>query len=289
MINKLGTILPQRMIVEIQKFEIDQGFIEEIRIRRNRQAYMVVGGKNKILNIIATDYEMQNILACISHNSLYAYRDTIVNGYITLENGIRIGVIGRAGVEHSRVVGVYEINEFSIRIPHNIIVNCDEIKDLAYKNSILIYSPPGEGKTTLLRSLILKLSCGKNAKRVGVIDTRAELLFGLERKDLLVSMLVGYPRKIGIEIAVRSMNSQILVCDEIGDDNDAGAIIDAQGAGVPIIATCHGSSLKDILSHKGINNLHRAHIFDYYVGIRRAENLCFNYSISDWEEANAFI
>ena len=289
MINKLTTILPNRMIAEIQKIEIEKGFIEEIRIRRNRQAYMVVAGQNVVLNIVATDYEMKNILACISHNSLYAYRDTIVNGYISLENGIRIGVAGRAGVEDNRVIGVYEINEFSIRIPNNIIANCSEIKDLAKNSSILIYSPPGEGKTTLLRSLILKLTSGKDAKRVGVIDTRAELLFGLDRKDLLVSVLVGYPRKVGIEIAVRSMNSQIIVCDEIGDDNDACAIIDAQGAGVPIIASCHGSSLKDILSHRGIRNLHHSHIFDYYIGIKRSENLSFDYSISDWEGANAFI
>lgn len=82
------------------------------------------------------------------------------------------------------------------------------------------------------------------------------------------------------------MNAQIITCDEIGDDSDASAIIDAQGAGVPIIATCHGNSIKDILSHTGINNLHKARIFDYYVGIKRKPNFEFEYSIHSREEVN---
>ena len=287
MTEKLRTILPERIFLAVQKAKKQGGVIEEIRIRRTRQAYMVISGKNVMLDIIGSDAEMQEILSAISHNSLYAYRDTIVNGYITLENGIRVGVIGRAGVEQSKIIGVYDINEFSIRIPNNILVNCGEILELAEKSSILFFSPPGEGKTTLLRALIMKLSSGRNAKRVGVIDTRAELLYGLERKDLLVSLLLGYPRKNGIEIAVRTMNSQIIVCDEIGDASDADAIVEAQGAGIPIIASCHGSSVKDIMSHKGIRILHSSRIFDYYIGIKRTEDFGFVYSIYSWEEANA--
>lgn len=289
MIQKLRSILPERILGALKKAKNQDGIIEEIRIRRMRQAYMVISGQNVMLDIIASDTEMQEILSAISHNSLYAYRDTIVNGYVTLENGIRIGVIGRAGVEQNKIIGVYEINEFSIRIPNNILVNCTEILELAKRNSILFFSPPGEGKTTLLRSLIVKLSSGRNAKRVGVIDTRAELLYGLERKDLLISLLLGYPRRNGIEIAVRTMNSQIIVCDEIGDASDADAIVEAQGAGIPIIASCHGSSIKDIMSHKGISTLHSARIFDHYIGIKRTEDLGFVYSICSWEEADVDI
>ena len=82
------------------------------------------------------------------------------------------------------------------------------------------------------------------------------------------------------------MNAQIIACDEIGDEKDASAIIDAQGAGIPIIATCHGSSIRDILSHTGINNLHKSGICDYYVGIKRKSDFDFDYSICTWEEAS---
>ena len=286
---KIKEILPYRMIREIEKRMSNDLILEEIRIRLNRQAYIVLGGMNIIINYVATDDEMLKILKIISHYSLYAYKDTLSQGYISLDNGIRVGVIGRASVEGDNIIGVYNISEFVIRLPHIIDVECNEIVNLSDKGSLLIYSPPGVGKTTLLRSMIQKISQGYNAKRSAVIDTRGELSFNLDNKDLLVSILSGYPRKKGIEIAVRTMNAQIIFCDEIGDEQDASAIIDAQGAGVPIIATCHGSSLKDILSHTGISNLHKSRIFEYYVGIVREKDRQFSYNINTWGEANAFI
>lgn len=285
MIEKLKEILPLRIYVAIKEAEKD-GQIEEIRIRKNRQAYIIQNASNRYINVIANESEILSTLEKISHHSLYAFRDTIANGYISVGNGIRIGIIGRASVEKTNVVGIYEISEFAIRIPNAIKINCENLAELAKNNSILIYSPPGVGKTTLLRSLIYKLSLGENAKRISVIDTRGELALGLENKSLLISILSGYPRKIGIEIAVRCMNAQIIACDEIGDENDASAIIDAQGAGIPIIATCHGNSIKDILSHTGIKNLHKAQIFNYYVGITRKPNMEFNYLINAREEVN---
>lgn len=285
MIEKLKDFLPLRIYLAIKEAQ-NYGLIEEIRIRKNRQAYIIQNGNNNYINIIANESEILSILEKISRHSLYAYRDTIANGYISLGEGIRIGVIGRAGVENEHIIGVYDISEFAIRIPNRINVSCTTILKLAENNSLLIYSPPGVGKTTLLRSLIFNLSHGSNAKRIAVIDSRGELGLGLEDKSLLVSILSGYPRKLGIEIAVRTMNAQIIACDEIGDEKDASAIIDAQGAGIPIVATCHGNSIQDILSHTGINNLHRSHIFDYYIGIRRKQDFELDYSISAWEEIN---
>lgn len=283
---KVKEILPYRLINEIEKHFNKSDILEEIRIRRGRQAYIVLSGKNLSINYVASDNEMLSILKAVSHYSLYAYRDTISQGYISLGNGIRIGIIGRASVENGEIIGVYDISEFAIRLPHSIKVKCDEVIRLCSYGSLLIYSPPGVGKTTLLRSMIHKLSQGYEAKRCSVIDTRGELCFGLDGADLLVSILSGYPRKKGIEIAVRTMNAQMIFCDEIGDDQDASAIIDAQGAGIPIIASCHGSSLDDILSHTGIYNLHKAKIFKHYVGIKRGEDNAFIYKIDTWGGAN---
>ena len=286
---KIREILPLRLIKEIEKQEKSDTLLEEIRIRRGRQAFVVSGGINILINFVATDEEMLKILKTVSHYSLYAYKDTISQGYISLDNGIRIGIIGRASAENGSIIGVYDISEFAIRLPHSIKIECNDILELSKNNSVLIYSPPGIGKTTLLRSMINRIAYGYQAKRTAVIDTRGELAFELEGKDLLVSILSGYPRKKGIEIAVRTMNAQIIFCDEIGDEQDAAAIIEAQGAGVPIIATCHGSSLSDILSHSGIYNLHKARIFGYYVGISRGSAKNFIYRINTWGEANDYL
>ena len=281
--EKLKEILPLRIYLSIKSME-NEGMIEEIRIRKDRQAYIIQNGLNKFIDIIATNDEMLDILNEISHYSLYAFRDTIANGYISLGEGIRIGIIGRASIENERIVGIYDICEFAIRLPHKIKVNSQEILNIVRENSTLIYAPPGIGKTTLLRNLIFSISSGHKAKRIGVIDTRGELSSGLEEKNLLVSILSGYPRELGIEIAVRTMNSQIIVCDEIGNEKDANAIIEAQGAGIPIIATCHGSSVEDIISHSGIKKLHQAGIFNYYIGIKRRDNFVFDYNIKTRKE-----
>lgn len=283
MIKKIKEFLPIRIYRALECAQ-KYGIIEEIRIRKNRQAYIIINGTNQYIDIIATDEEIKYILEMISHHSLYAFKDTIINGFISLGNGIRIGLIGRASIENKAIIGIYDISEFAIRLPNKILLSCENIIELSRNNSILIYSPPGIGKTTLLRNLVFELSKGYNAKRIAVIDTRGELAYGLEDSELLVSILSLYPRRTGIEIAVRTMNAQIIVCDEIGNLEDSAAIIEAQGAGVPIIASCHGKSIQDILSHTGIRNLHDNHIFEYYIGIERTKNHQFNYNITNWRE-----
>ena len=285
--KRLKEILPVRIFDKISQLK-NQYSIEEIRIRKDRQAYIISNGFNTYIDIIANDQEMNSILSKISHNSLYAFRDTIAEGYISFGYGLRIGIIGRASVENGKILGVYEINEFAIRLPKHIKVDCTELLQLANNSSMLIYASPGVGKTTLLRNLIINLAGYIYSKRVGVIDTRGELAYGLEDKKLLISILSGYPRREGIEIAVRTMNSQIIACDEIGNKTDADAIIDAQGAGVPIIATCHGSTISDIFSHTGIKKLHTARIFSYYIGITRTNEGQFNYTVHTWEEAQKY-
>ena len=102
-------------------------------------------------------------------------------------------------------------------------------------------------------------------------------------------MLSGYPRGLGIEIATRTLNAQLIACDEIGADCEAEAIISAQNSGVPFVATAHADSISGLVKRSAILKLHKAGIFGRYVGIRRTDDGIFRYTVSDWEEADAIL
>ena len=124
--------------------------------------------------------------------------------------------------------------------------------------------------------------------RVIVVDTRNELMQVPSGGQNCLDILVGYPKAEGIEIATRTMNAEIIVCDEIGSDEDVNAVLSAQNCGVPILATSHAASLGGLLRRSGIYRLHKACAFDMYVGLKRVvDQEEYIYDITSWEEADS--
>ena len=154
---------------------------------------------------------------------------------------------------------------------------------------ILIYAPPGEGKTTLLRGVSVGLSGGDGQPplRTVVVDTRGELGFETEGRDLCLDILRGYPRARGVEIATRTLSAQVIICDEIGDTDEALSLISTHHGGVPLVATAHGGSVRELLRRTGLRLLHEARLFGAYVGIRRDGRGDFVYRVTPWEQAES--
>ena len=262
---------------------------EEIRLHRDRFATVTCGGRNYFTEIILTEEQMGEILKRMCGGSLYAYTDTICRGYLTMRDGIRVGVCGNAAMENHRVIGVSGISGLIIRIPHppqriytEPLINL--LRESKSTGGILIYAPPGVGKTTLLRKLALELSTREQGLRTVVVDSREELGATLYGADHTLDVLSGYPRSIGIEIAVRTLGAQVIICDEIGNGEDADAILQAANCGVPLIATTHAANAQELLRRPSITQLHRARVFFAYVGIQRHPAQGFQYFIQKSED-----
>lgn len=290
--HALRTLLPSRLVEEIARTNCRH--IEEIRLRCDRAVSLTTDRGNVMLSTVIRRGEMDSLLCSVCDNSIYAHTSTIKNGYVTIDGGIRVGLCGKAAFDGDKMIGVHSVSSMNIRIPRRIRDVGDSVCDLYSKmgaeRGILIYSPPGEGKTTLLRSVAAKLSSGRQPLRVAVIDTRGELSPTLDGEGLCLDILSGYPRGLGIEIATRTLNAQLIICDEIGDTKEADAIIAAQNCGVPFIASAHSSDVPSLLLRTGIRHLHRARVFGAYVGIKRmGAGSDFKYNITDWSEADAIL
>ncbi len=290
----LARLLPPELCCEIEAGVPPDRLLEEIRLRRDHTASLTVSGQNIRLGTVLTAARMEAILLAMCEGSIYAHSHTVNQGYLVLRDGIRVGVCGRLGLAGDTVTGVCEVSSLVIRVPHASPPIGGEIaallRRLSLTRGVLIYGPPAVGKTTLLRSVTALLAGGDRPLRVSVVDTRGELCYGLSSATLLVDLLSGYPKGLGISVAARTLSAELIVCDEIGDLEEAREIAGAHNCGVPLLASAHAAEIGELLARPGLRLLHEAHCFGAYVRLfRRPDAFDFDYRILDWEAADALL
>ncbi len=248
------------------------GKCNEIRLCCGGQAYITVCGKNVRTSVICTETDLRSTLTALCAHSLYTHAETIRDGYIFTDTGLRVGVCGRAVCKGGIVEIVNDISSLSIRIPARYIGTADSLYPFVVSedgvHGMLIWSPPGVGKTTALRELAFLVSGGSHPVRTALIDTRFELSAGIEGG--LMDVFSGYPRALGMEIAIRTMSPQIVFCDEIAGQEDAAAISQCAAAGVAVVASAHGGSIEDILTRPELRELISQGVFPTLVGLYRS-------------------
>ena len=275
MIKEVLKYLPQ-----ILQYEIDEQIknnseterqIEEIRLRVNRRASLKIGQEVKILKTIITQNDIKNTFEKICENSIYSYIKQISEGFITIEGGNRVGIVGSCVLENEKVTNINYISSLNFRIARQLkevsIPFLKYVIDLQNDTifNTIIASPPGGGKTTILRDLIRKISNGMpeinfTAKTCGVVDERGEIAAsakGIPQNDLgnLTDIIENVPKHTGMKILIRSMAPQIIACDEIGSKEDIEAIKYAINSGVKGIFTYHAQNLEEVMSNREIEKL----------------------------------
>lgn len=251
--------------------------LEEIRIRANKPVILKLRQVEIVLNYTITTNEIIGILQNICNNSIYTYQNQICNGFITLPGGNRVGIAGNVVIKDGQVSNISYIYSLNFRISHQINGASDNILKYVLdteNNTIyntLIVSPPGAGKTTIIRDLAKRISNGINEINfrgldVSIIDERGEIAAmtkGIIFNDVGIrtDVLDNVPKSMGIRMAVRSMAPKVIIADEIGNKDDVNIINYAICSGVKCIFTAHGSDMEDLLKNNEINKIINLQLF----------------------------
>ena len=279
----LSAYLPDRIKKAVKGIKNDYiNELEEIRIRSGLPLMGVFSGNDyfiseegnlshshqSALNITAKEVNLLFLLLC--EQSIYAYQDDIIRGFITLKGGHRAGICGTVVYEGERIKAIKDISSVNIRFSRQVEGCARDVFQHLIRNkediyNTLILSPPRCGKTTILRDLCRMISQGLDndrfkGLRTAVIDERSELAAsfrGVPQNDLgpRTDVLDGCRKSQGIEMMLRGMAPQVIIVDELGAKGDADAIQMAWNAGVRIIATAHAFGLEDFKRRLGVGQL----------------------------------
>lgn len=244
---------------------------EEFRLRRGRSPTLLAAGRERELGAEKVDERaLLAVLELSSDASMHAAGDALRRGYLTARGGVRVGVCGAVAAEGG-VLGLREVSSLAIRIPRAVRGAAAEVLPRLGSGGVLLLSPPGGGKTTLLRDLIRCLSDG--GERVGVADERGELggmwngelQFDLGRSTDVIS---GAPKAEAAMMLLRGMNCGTIAMDEISLAADAAAVEQLTGCGVRVLATVHAASPSDLARRAPLRELLALGAFESAVTIR---------------------
>lgn len=234
--NQIYTLLKNTLTKNLNL----QNDLQEIRIRVKRAILLKTRQADIVIDYQVNSNEILQILEKICDNSIYAYKNQICQGFLTIKGGHRVGITGTAIVENDKVINLKYITSLNFRIAKEIL-NCSnhllkEIIDLENNtiNNTLIVSPPGKGKTTMLRDIIRNISNGINninfkGMTCGVVDERGEIAAmykGIPQNDIGIrtDVIENISKSQGMKMLLRSMAPEVIACDEIGTKEDVEAI-----------------------------------------------------------------
>lgn len=259
--------------------------LNELRLRAEEPISVQYNGKRGFLAesgfatvgenaYIAHAKDISDVLFLACEKSVYSYSDNMVNGFLTLSDGCRIGVCGRIVKDRGEIVAIRDFSSLNIRVPHAVAGCSNRVFGEVYPNlsSMLVIAPPGAGKTTFLRDII----CQFKGKKVNILvsDERNEIACVRGGKCFFdlgehVDVFANADKRYVFECGIRTMNPDIVVCDELFE-NDLSCLEICVAAGVKIFASVHAENIHGAKNRLGKKIME---LFDKFVVLGKKNHL----------------
>jgi stage III sporulation protein AA len=304
MIVSAFDVLPEKIRRCVRRYmgkvNITDEDVLELRMRINNPVYMTymsaTGGLTEWFFAdddccIVSRADIDAVIDRVTDYSPYAFENEIKQGFVTIKGGHRVGMAGQAVISDGKISNLKNISFINIRFAHQkkgcgeyvipYIINDGGILDT------LIISPPGCGKTTLLRDIIRLISTEKyTGENVAVVDERSEIAgcyMGEPQLNVGVrtDVLDACPKVEGMMMLIRSMNPDVIAVDEIGSRDDIDAIHYVSNCGCGILATVHGASVDDIRTKPVLRRLVEERRFERYIVLSKRQGVGTVESIFD--------
>lgn len=299
MLGGIMQVFPREIRPLFERVLQREKHLNEIRLRAGNPILILEGEREWFLNTKGeltevsaharslTSEELEKILQHMCHYSLYAFEEEIKQGYITISGGHRVGMVGQVVVEDKEKIRTIKyIRGINIRIAREIKGAAKDILPFLYEKgtprSALILSPPGCGKTTLLRDVVRSFSDGTvygKGVTVGVVDERSEIAgcyMGQPQNDVGIrtDVLDACPKVTGMMMLLRSMSPKVIAIDELGAEEELQMVRQIASCGCNVVATMHGEGVEDLIRRKWLDLMLEERLFEVLFVLKKEGNNC---------------
>jgi stage III sporulation protein AA len=248
---------------------MDLSAAEEIRLRAERPVLVYAGGEEINAGGEVSLADLQELTEILSDYSPYAFEESLKQGYLTLRGGHRAGFCGKPFVSGGEIRAMREITGVNIRVAREARGCAEKISAYALEprpRNFMIISPPGRGKTTLLRDLTR--IAGDSGLNVCIADERGEIAGGGALDvGIRTDVMEGCPKAVAMMGMLRAMSPHVIAADEIGCRADVLAIEEAAAAGAAVFCTVHADSVAGARKRPVLAELFESGVFGRFAVI----------------------